>query len=141
MPWNRKIRRISASECLNRRPRPPFDPGDGDLPLLKAFNGAILVAKPPESGECRISCAGTGQVMIARGKYLAWVKRIRKQVTNAGLSYFHFMERLRTRFRLKNICHNMALCGKRRLLVVHGQHKILISTSMLVHKGAVCGAA
>jgi hypothetical protein len=39
------------SSAINRRLRSPFARGDGDLPLLKAFNGAILAPKSLESGE------------------------------------------------------------------------------------------
>jgi len=34
--------------------QPAFAHGDRDLPLLKAIKGAILAAKPLESGECRL---------------------------------------------------------------------------------------
>lgn len=53
MSWNKQIGRASASECVSRRPRSPLARGNGELPLPKPVNSAILAAKPPESGECR----------------------------------------------------------------------------------------
>jgi hypothetical protein len=53
------------SSAINRRPRSPFARGDGDLPLLKAFKRAnILAPKSPESGECRLNWRARIQVKI-----------------------------------------------------------------------------
>jgi hypothetical protein len=57
MPLNKQIGRVSASECVCRRPQSPLARGNGELPLPKPVNSAILAAKPPESGECRLSRA------------------------------------------------------------------------------------
>ena len=54
MPWDKQIGRVSASECVSRRPRSPLARGNGELALPKSFEGAILAAKPPKSGECRV---------------------------------------------------------------------------------------
>jgi hypothetical protein len=40
--------------ALDRQLRTRFARGERELPLLKAIKGAILAARPPESGECRL---------------------------------------------------------------------------------------
>jgi hypothetical protein len=60
--------------AVSRRHRSPLARGDGDLPLLTAFKGAILARKMPESGEYRLkseqrshwaeSAARRGAVML-----------------------------------------------------------------------------
>jgi hypothetical protein len=55
MPRDKQIGRVSALECVSRRPRSPLARGNGELPLPKPVRSAILAAKPPESGECRFS--------------------------------------------------------------------------------------
>jgi hypothetical protein len=45
------MRRFSA---LNRQIRARFARCGRELPSLKAIQSAILAAKPPEAGECRI---------------------------------------------------------------------------------------
>ena len=44
----------------------PFARGDRELPLPKSFNGAILVPKVPESGECRLRGGDNGIGDFAR---------------------------------------------------------------------------
>jgi hypothetical protein len=59
MPWDKQIGRVLASECVSRRPRSPLARDNGELPLPKPVNSAILAAKPPESGECRLRPRGS----------------------------------------------------------------------------------
>ncbi len=63
MRWSKKIGCASASECLSRRLRPSFACGDGNLPLAKLVRSAMLAAKPPVSGECRM-----------KPLYVAWLE-------------------------------------------------------------------
>jgi hypothetical protein len=56
MPRDKLIGRVSALECVSRRPQSPLARGNDELPLPKPVRSAILAAKPPESGECRIMC-------------------------------------------------------------------------------------
>ena len=55
MSWHSKRSTLQHLSAVNRRLRSPLACGEGDLPLLKAVRGAILAAKPPESGECRLN--------------------------------------------------------------------------------------
>jgi Transposase DDE domain group 1 len=68
MPWDKQIGRASALQCLSRRPRPPFARGDGDLPLLKPANRAMLAAKPRVSGDAGYNQRGTAENWIKEGK-------------------------------------------------------------------------
>ena len=46
--------RYAALWRLDRQLRARFARGERELPLLKVIKGAILAARSPESGECRL---------------------------------------------------------------------------------------
>jgi len=58
MPRFKQSGAFQLWQAGNRRLRSPFARGDGELPLIKAAKGAILAAKPPESGERQLKPAG-----------------------------------------------------------------------------------
>ena len=54
MPWCKQIGRASALRCFSWRPQSPFARGESDLPLQQPVRSAMLIAKPPVSGEYRL---------------------------------------------------------------------------------------
>jgi hypothetical protein len=65
MPRCRPVSAGQRSSAINHQLRSPAARGDGDLPLLKAFKGAILAPKSLESGECRLMLRASGRPEIS----------------------------------------------------------------------------
>jgi len=53
MPRCKPVGACQRSSAIGHRLQSPFARDDSDLPLLKAFKGAILAPKSPETDECR----------------------------------------------------------------------------------------